>query len=112
MWMSEAVTPGAGDPDGVPFLQTTPLVPKAPVALVVLAAVVDDVPPSPAPFELLLRPHAAITNAMTQMNANQPKRFTSPPIGRTRDPCSTNLTTRQVARQCPLRACNASMGME
>jgi hypothetical protein len=62
-------TPCAGEPDGLPFLHTTSLVPKAPVEALpeVLAAavVVDD------PLDLLsLRPQAAATMAMTHSNTN------------------------------------------
>src|SRR3954452_4059438 len=65
--MSVGDTPWAGDPDGLPFLQTTSLVPKAPV---------EALPPVPAPAVVVdvlldvlpLRPQAAATMAMTHSN--------------------------------------------
>jgi len=67
--MSAGVTPCAGEPEGLPFLQTTSLVPKAPVdpdPEVLAPAVVVDVPEDLSS----LRPHAAATIAMTHSNTN------------------------------------------
>jgi hypothetical protein len=79
-------TPCAGAPDGLPFLQTTSLVPNAPVDASPLLALFDVVVVSELD-SLSLRPQAATTSAMTHRNANHRKRFTSPPLRRASDLC-------------------------
>jgi hypothetical protein len=101
--MSDDVTPVAGEPVGLPGLQTTSDVPNAPAFDP--EAVVVSVPEVGVVLELvgeLLRPHAASAIAMTQTNANHRKCFTSPPHRPRGAARFTNLTTRQVVRECPL----------
>ena len=105
--ISVGVTPCAGEPDGLPFLQTTSLVPNAPVEALAAARGLRRRGRLGRPPRCRSRPHAATTTAMTHRNANHRKRFTSPPL--VAPATSLHLTGRQVARQCPVRGVSASV---
>jgi hypothetical protein len=85
MWISLAVTPCAGEPEGFPFLQTTSLVPNAPALAPEPELELEDELGGVVLLEVALdplRPHAATAIAITQTNATHRKRLTSPPLRR------------------------------